>query len=356
MIIEKICNKFNIKGELLNISSYGEGHINDTYLIETNFKKYIIQKINNKVFKKPDKLMKNFYMITKWMEKNNDNYRGIKLVETKKGKIYFKKDDKYYRCYEYIENCDSYNEIDDMDVVFEMGKALGEFDKTLEDFPINKLYNIVPNFHNSLERYKIFKEKVNKDEFKLKNNVLKEIFFIYKRKHYFNIINDELNNNTLRLLPIHNDPKINNILIDKNTKKQICLIDLDTVMPGTILFDFGDAIRSIILNCKEDEFNLNNVSINIDKFYYFSKGFFSILNSSLTLKELELLVDATIIITLECGMRFLTDYLDGNKYFKVDDTNQNLRRAKVALKEVELLEKNSNKLKEIIKKITSPNV
>lgn len=348
MTIEKIYNSFNIQGNLININCYGEGHINDTYLIETNIKKYIIQKINNNVFKNPNKLMKNFYMVTKWMEDNKDNYRGIKLVKTKKGKMYFKKQNKYYRCYEYIEDCDCYDQVNDMSVVYEMGKALGEFDKILENFPISKLHNVIPNFHNSEERYKLFRNAIKKDEFHLKTKVYKEIFFIYKRKKIFSIINNEIKKNTLRILPIHNDPKINNILIDKNTKKQICLIDLDTVMPGTILYDYGDAIRSIILNCSEDEEDLFNVKIDFDKFYYFTQGFLMAINSSLTNKEKELLVDSVIIITLECAMRFLTDYLEGNIYFKVNDSEQNLRRARVALKEVELIEQNKEKLKQLI--------
>lgn len=351
MIAKKIYNYFNIQGNLLNINCYGDGHINDTFLIETNKKKYILQKINKKVFKKPNKLMKNFSLITKWLEDNDEHYKGIKLVKTKKGKMYLKKEKKYYRCYEYIENCICYEEVKDLEVIYEMGKALGRFDKVLETFPINKLYTIIPNFHNSYERYKYFKKIVKQDKYNLKNKVLKEIYFILKRKKYFKIINNEIKNNNLRLLPIHNDPKINNILIDKNTKKQICLIDLDTVMPGTVLYDYGDAIRSIVLTCKEDEENLNNVNIDINKFTSFSKGFLSEINNSLTLKEKELLVDSAIIITLECSMRFLTDYLNNNIYFKITDENQNLRRARVGLKEVYLLEQNKQLLKEIIKQI-----
>ena len=351
MFIEKVYNKFNIQGSLVNINSYGDGHINDTFLIETNLKKYIIQKINNKVFKKPNKLMENFCLITNWMEENDNNYKGIKLVKTKKGKMYLKNEKKYYRCYEYIENCDCYDKVDDLNIVYEMGKALGRFDKTLENFPINKLHNVIPNFHNSLERFKKFKKIIKEDKLNLKNKVLKEIYFIYKRKRYFEIINEEINNKSIRVMPIHNDPKTNNILIDKKTKKHICLIDLDTVMPGTILYDYGDAIRSIILNCNEDEENLKKVTISIDKFINFTKVFFSEIKTSLTKKEKELLFDSTIIITLECAMRFLTDYLQGNIYFKVDDEEQNLRRARVGLKEVYLLEENKNILKKLIQKL-----
>lgn len=350
MFIEKIYNCFNIQGSIVNINSYGDGHINDTFLVETDFKKYIIQKINSKVFKKPNKLMKNFCLITDWLEKNDKQYQGIKLIKTKKGKMYLKKDKKYYRCYEYIENCDCYDKVDDLNVVYEMGKALGRFDKSLENFPISKLHNIIPDFHNSDERFKTFKKVVQENKLNNKNKVLKEIYFIYKRKNYFNIINEAISKKSVRLLPIHNDPKINNILIDKETKKHICLIDLDTVMPGTILYDYGDAIRSIILNCNEDEENIKSVDIDVNKFIEFTKGFFSEIKESLTIKEKELLVESTIIITLECAMRFLTDYLQGNIYFKVDDEEQNLRRARVGLKEVYLLEKNKRYLKDIILK------
>ncbi len=349
MIIEKIYGYFNIMGNVQKINSYGDGHINDTYLIETNKKKYIIQRINNKVFKKPNKLMKNFYLVTTWLENNDHNYNGIKLVKTKKGHKYLKKDNKYFRCYEYIENCVCYDEVNDMEVVYEMGKALATFNKTLETFPINKLYTVIPDFHNSKKRYLNFKKIVKKDKYHKKYIVLREIFFVYKRKNYFDIINNELNENNVRLIPTHNDPKINNILINKYTKKHICLIDLDTVMPGTILYDYGDAMRSIILNCKEDEGDLEKVTINIEKFIFFTKGFFDVIKTSLTKREKELLVESIIIITLECGMRFLTDYLDNNSYFKVDDDEQNLRRARVAFKEVMLLENNKQILQEMIK-------
>ena len=351
MIINKIYNDFNIQGNLVNINSYGDGHINDTYLIETNTNKYIIQRINNKVFKNPNKLMKNFSRITKWMEDHIINYQGIKLIETKKGKKYLRKDNNYFRCYKYIENCICFEKVDDLNVIYEMGKALGTFDKTLESFPLNKLYNVIPNFHNGRQRYNNFKKSVKINKSNRKYKVLKEIFFIYKRNQYFDIINNEIKNKTIRIMPIHNDPKMNNILIDKITQKQICLIDLDTVMPGTILYDYGDAVRSIILNCKEDEEDIDKVELNFDKFDWFNMGFFEVMKESLTLKEKELLIDSIIIITLECGMRFLTDYIDGDKYFKIDDKEQNLRRARVCLKQVALLEQNKDKLDLLIKKI-----
>lgn len=348
MIGSNIYNAFLIKGTFKYVNFFGNGHINDTYLLETDTNKYIIQAINNNVFKKPSRLMKNFYLITKWLEKNEKDYRGIKLIKTVKGKKYFKKENKYYRCYEYIENCYSYNQVDDLKIVYEMGRAVGKFDKTLKKFPKRKLYKVIPNFHNSKIRYKQFKEVVKRDNYHKKNKVLREIYFIYRRKKYFQIINENIKSKKISYSVVHNDPKFNNILIDKDTKEKICIIDLDTVMPGSVLYDYGDGIRSIILDCNEDEAQYNKITINLDKFKAFSDGFIQEIGSELLPIEKELLIDSAITITLECGMRFLGDYLDDNKYFKVDDKEQNLRRARVALKEAFLLEKNKDILKKLV--------
>lgn len=344
MLESKIYSSFKIEGKVIECKKHGKGNINDTYLLKTNTNKYIIQTINKNVFKNPKKLMKNIYTVTTYLKENNQDYKGIKIIKTNKNKLYYKKNNKYYRCYEYIDDCDSVFVTNDLELVYEMGKAVGNFDKSLLNLNKNKLFPIIPNFHNQSQRYKNFKKIEKKDKYNLKHKVIKEINFIKKRKKYFYIINKLIKNKKINITPIHNDPKYNNILVDSINKKYICLIDLDTVMPGTILYDYGDAIRSIILSCEEDERNLNNVKIDIDKLVKFTEGFLLEVNDIISKEEKELLYYSIIIITLECGTRFLTDYLDNNKYFKVLDKEHNLRRAKVAFKEVILLEKNKNKI------------
>lgn len=351
MINEQICKSFNIIGDYLCFQKYGNGLINETFLLETNKNKYIIQRINNKIFKNPIHLMKNYSLVTSWLVKNDNHYKGIRLVKTKKNKNYIKIKKDYFRCYEYIANTTSYSFIDDLNIIYEYGKAIGYFDNILEDIPIKKLKHPIKDFHNGVKRYNYFKKVIKEDNYNLKNSVLKEIYFIYKRKKYFNIINKEIKKHTIRIVPTHNDPKINNMLIDNDTNKVKCLIDLDTVMPGTILYDYGDAMRSLISDCSEDEENLDNVTIDLDKFRVFTEGFLDSLSKKITNKERELLLDSIIIMTLECGMRFLTDYLENNQYFKIKYETQNLRRARVAFKQVSLIEENKKIMNEIVKKI-----
>ena len=347
MLESKVYSSFKIEGIVKAIQNFGKGNINDTYLVDTSSKKYIIQTINKKVFKKPKKLMNNICLVTKWLENKEEQYRGIRIIKTFNNKMYLRNNRKYYRCYEFIEDGYSLDEVKDLTITYEMGKSLGRFQENLNEFPCKKLYKIIPNFHNANYRFLFFKKTVKKDKCKLRKSVLKEIHFILKRKKYFDLI-DEKKDKDIRTVVTHNDPKYNNILINKETKKEMCLIDLDTVMPGTVLYDFGDALRSIIICCDEDEADLNKVDIDINKFESFTKGYLDYQNKYLTEKEKSLLVESVIVITLECGMRFLTDYLNGNVYFKVSDPMQNLRRARVALKEVYLLEKNKYYLKTLI--------
>lgn len=342
MIDKKTCEKFEI-GEVLSIEEYGDGHINNTYLVTSTNGKYIIQSINTYVFKKPKKIMKNIYLITKWMEKRckNNCYEGLKIIKTKTKKLYYKDYEKYYRCYQFIDSEIVHDQNEKL--IYEMGKGLALFDIALSDFPINKIYTVIPHFHDSKKRYEDFKEVVFNDYLNKRKSVYKEIKFIMHRKKYFDIINEAIKRGITKLQIVHNDPKANNMILNK--RGNICMIDLDTVMEGTILYDYGDAMRLIILDNEEDEDK--NVTINLDKFKNFTKGFLSEY-SDITKEEKNLFIKSIIIMTLECGMRFLTDYLEGNIYFKVDDINHNLRRARVAFQEVLLLEKNEKLMNEII--------
>lgn len=346
MIDKKICEKFDI-GEVVSISPYGNGHINSTYLVCTNKGKYIIQKINTYVFKKPKQVMKNIYHVTKWMEKRckNNCYEGLKIIKTKFKKLYYKKKD-YYRCYQFIDSdiIDKNIKMNN-DIMCEMGKGLALFDITLSDYPVNKIYTVIPDFHNSKKRFAYFKDVVYKDLLGRRKKVYKEIKFIFKRKKYFEIIDKAISDGITKLQIIHNDPKMDNMMINKNGN--VCMIDLDTVMEGSIFYDYGDAMRLNILNGLEDD---ENVSLNIENFYYFTKGFL-LEFEGITEEEKNLLVKSIIIMTLECGMRFLTDYLEGNIYFKVNDNEQNLRRARTAFKEIILLEKNEELLENIVKSL-----
>ena len=291
------------------------------------------------------KLMKNIDLVTTYLSQKN--YHSLEIVKTKKNKIYYKHHKTYWRCYKFIENARTYETIDDLLIIEQMGIAIGQFEKIMLDYPLDKLYISIPNFHNSSKRLEQFIQALRRNKRQLKHTIRKEIRFILSHSPYFSIIEKGIINKTIRLIPTHNDTKINNIMIDNNNKS-VCLIDFDTIMPGTILYDYGDAIRSIALIGKEDEIDLSIIDIDLTKFHSFTKGYLSIMEDNITNEEINHLVDSIIIITLECSMRFLTDYLDGDVYFHVDDPMQNLRRARVGIKFVKKIEEKKEQLEKII--------
>ena len=234
--------------------------------------------------------------------------------------------------YDYIDNSVTFNKTNNLKVIEEAGKAFGKFQLYLKDFPVNKLNIVIPHFHNTINRYEIFKEAI-------KNN-------LSNRKHLVeDLINEYLSleeiatrmyklqkDGKLPLKVTHNDTKCNNVLFDEDTHNHLAVIDLDTVMPGLVGFDFGDAIRFIANTSDEDEKDLSKVNLDFDKYNAFYNGFVSTLKDTLSPLELETLSLGAITMTIECGVRFLTDYLDGDKYFKVDYQGHNLVRSKCQLK------------------------
>ena len=325
---------------------YGNGHINKTYLVETNEGKYILQQINSNVFKKPKDVMKNIDLITKYIKKKKG--KTLELVKDRKGKKLRKIGECYWRCYKYIENGITFEKIDNDDIFYEVGKAVGNFQKELRNFPIDKLRITIPDFHNTKKRYEKLFSVINNNE--KVNSCIEEIRFVSERKQmifdYMKVIEEKV---PLRVT--HNDTKLNNVMMNNVDKKSICLIDLDTVMPGSILFDFGDAIRIGASTALEDEKDLRKVRINKKLFEKFTEGFLEETKDILTLEEKQLLVESCKIITLECGIRFLTDFLENDIYFKTEYYGHNLIRARNQFKLVKEFEQKEEVLLEIVKKV-----
>lgn len=354
--------QFDFAGEIISKEPYGSGHINDTFCIITKnqdnqIKKFILQKMNTNIFKNPEHLMENIYNVTEFLKKKIQKNGGdikretLNIIKTKNSSLFYKgeKGD-CWRVFNFIEDAITYDLIQDKNDFYEIALAFGKFQKLLDDFDASALYEIIPNFHNTLDRLNNLKIAIKNDSFDRKKYVENEINFVLEREKDCAIICDLLKKGEIPLRVTHNDTKINNILLDKNTKKGICVIDLDTIMPGTVLNDYGDSIRFGASTALEDETDLNKVECSMELFEIYTKGFLEGSQNNLTQKEKELLPMGAKLMTLECGIRFLTDYLQGDTYFKIHRDCHNLDRARTQFKLVYDMEQKWELMQQIIKK------
>ena len=334
--IYELCETFGVKGEIVGVSILSSGHINSTFKVDVDengsMKSYIVQRVNDYVFKKPEELMENIMGVTDFIEKKKGAGKTLKFLKTKDGKGITNVDGEYFRIYEFVQNTETYDITENPKIIYETGLAFGEFQELLSDYPAGILFDTIPNFHNTINRFENFEAAID-------NNYAGRVPQVLEAIADYLIIKDTVTQMTAMAqrgeLPqrvTHNDTKCNNVLFDTNTKKHTCVIDLDTVMPGLAGFDFGDAIRFIANTATEDEKDLSKVMLDLAKFEAFTKGFIDGCGESLTSKEIETLPLGAITMTAECGVRFLTDYLDGDKYFKINYPDHNLDRALCQLK------------------------
>lgn len=352
-IIKEFFNPRKIK----NIKKFKNGLINKTYLIEFDNIKYIIQQINSNVFKSPMAVMHNIDLITNHLKRKliyegkNFQQLTLTLIKTKHNENFVIVNDEYWRCYLCIEGI-TYEETTDPQIFYEAGRIIGEFQLLLKDFHTPLLNDNIRNFHNTPFRYEEFLEKVISNKYDRRKYCTLEITQINSRRNKMGIIVEALKNKQIPLRVVHNDTKLNNIMFDKNTKKSLCLIDLDTTMKGSMLYDFGDALRKGASTTTEDDTNLDNVKINFELVSSFVEGFLKSVKSIITDNEIKLLYDAYYILTLELSMRFLTDFLNNDQYFKIDEELNrpfiNLERSKNQLKLLFEIEKNELIIKNII--------
>ena len=342
MIIKEIIQKFNIEGELINLETNHSGNINNTYVAtflreDGTQRKYLVQKINTTVFKEPYQLMKNIDSITSYLKrqmiKNGDTeHKVLEIIKTKEGKLlcYIKTDEErdYYRIYEYIENAITYDCSVDLNIVRNTGRAFGNFQKLLRNFPISKLTETIPDFHNTQKRYKKLLEDIKIDSEGRVDEVTREIVSILQREDNYNLIMEKLGTDEIPYRVTHNDTKVNNVMMNKDTGDYLVVIDLDTVMPGSLLFDYGDGIRSTAATAKEDETDLSKVSLDLNLFEVYTEGYLSEMADYITEEELELMGESIMIITLELAIRFLNDYINGDTYFKTNYEKHNLDRTR----------------------------
>ncbi|MCR5208299.1 MAG: aminoglycoside phosphotransferase family protein [Eubacterium sp.] len=363
MNIIDIVSQFDFEGEFRSVKEFGSGHINRTFLAEYDLdgkvKKYVIQKINTAVFKKPDELMKNVFAVTDYLrgviiENGGDPEREtLHFVKTTDGEDYYKTGDgECFRAYVFVADSISYDSAESAELFGKSGAAFGRFQKLLKDFPADTLYETIPNFHNTPWRFdNEFLPALFAADDMLLSECEKEIEFVTARRNDMDLLYDLAVQGSLPLRVTHNDTKLNNVMFDERTGECVCVIDLDTVMPGLALYDFGDSIRFGASTAAEDETDLSKVSLDLSYFEAYAKGYLSEAGEALTYFEKKYLAFSAKLMTLECGMRFLTDYLNGNIYFKTDYNKHNLNRARNQFKLVEDIESKLGEMNKIIKSL-----
>ena len=356
MEITDIISRFAIDGEPDEIKQLTAGNINRTYRVRVSGQRYILQNINVNVFRDPDALMNNITGVCKHLRKKlpagADPLREtMNFIDTRDGRHYFLDETgKYWRMYLYIDAI-SYQSITKPGLFFKAGKAFGHFQSLLADYPAETLAETIPNFHNTPSRFTDFVNAVNSCKLSDRLNESKELIdFLMAHEKLAHVATDAIASCKMPLRVTHNDTKLNNILMDEQTDEGLCVIDLDTVMPGSVLYDFGDAIRFGASTAAEDEPDVSKISLNLEPFDEFTRGFLEGTAGALNECELSLLPEGAMLLTYEQAMRFLGDYLNGDTYFKVDYPEHNFVRARAQIALLKDMEKKVSEMHDIVNK------
>lgn len=360
-IIKEVVAAFELPQNLKDICVYGSGHINDTFRLtyetEKGVRRYILQRMNHEIFEKPVELMENIQNVTAWIREKvalsgrDPERETLTVVPARDGKAYFvDSEGEYWRVYLFVEGTTSYDQVEKPDDFYESAVSFGHFQGLLADYPARTLHETIPDFHNTVKRFENFKKAVEKDACGRAREVSKEIQFVMEREDFTHTLCDLEASGEIPTRVTHNDTKLNNILIDNETGKGICVIDLDTVMPGLAVNDFGDSIRFGASTGAEDEPDLSKIWCDLTLYELYTRGFIEGCGGALTDAELDNLPTGAIMMTLECGMRFLTDYLEGDHYFKISREKQNLDRARTQFKLVKDMEEKLPEMKAIVNK------
>ncbi|MBQ8689639.1 MAG: ROK family protein [Clostridia bacterium] len=358
---QKVAENFDICGRFASATPYGSGHINDTRLIVTNDgtteHSYILQRINTNVFKDPVGLMNNFASVTAYLAEaikaqgGDPDRETLNVIKAKDGKNYYiDEDGSFWRMLIFVTDSLSYDKVERPEQFYDSAVAFGNFQYMLRDYPADSLVETIPNFHNTPDRLRQFREALEKDVCGRAAAVKAEIDFVTERREFAETLEKAHKEGRLPLRVTHNDTKLNNILFDASTGKALCIVDLDTIMPGYSVNDFGDSIRFGATTALEDEADLSKVNFDISLFELYVKGFIEGAKGGLTEGELDLLPIGAMMMTFECGTRFLTDYLSGDTYFKTSRPAHNLDRARNQFKLVSDMEARLPEMRAIVKK------
>lgn len=361
--LKAIIDQFDFPGALAECGEIKTGHINRTYRLrfeeaDGKSREYVLQRINNYVFKRPGEVMQNVRLVTEHLASamtdrgiDPDN-RVLRLVLTKDGGTVVEDgEDGFWRAYDFIRHAVTVDRVDDAEQFRRIGGAFGDFQGMLADFPIERLYDTIPHFHDTRKRLGDFERSVENDAAGRAASVPEEIAFIRSRGPAMCRIVELMESGELPLRVTHNDTKINNVMLDVDSGEALCVIDLDTVMPGSALYDFGDAIRYGACTAAEDETDLSRVALDIDLFAGFAEGFIEKTADRLTQTELENLPLGATVMTYENALRFLADHLDGDIYFRVEHPGQNLDRARCQMKLLTDMEAKRSEMDAIVQRL-----
>jgi hypothetical protein len=350
--LAKVLKGFRIEGSPVSCDRYGRGHINDTYLARTDSGAgYILQRINHRIFKDVPALMRNIAGVTAYINAKltDSGKEALKLIPTADGQNYLHTDDgEYYRLYNFI-NAVSIDIPSSPRLMYLCGKGYGNFQKLLDGYPADSLSESIPRFHDTNDRFKKFVAALKADPMGRVKEVSAEIDFFLSRKGYCKKITSLIASGDMPLRVTHNDTKLNNVLIDLGRDEFAAVIDLDTVMPGSIVYDFGDGIRSGANTGAEDERDLSLVNFNMEMYKAYTRGFMEEVAPVLAPSEIENMAFGALLMTFECGMRFLTDHIEGDKYFRIHREGHNLDRARTQIKMVTEMENKINYMNEIVR-------
>jgi Phosphotransferase enzyme family len=351
--LRAIAGHFDIYGEFLSAAPYGTGHINDTYCAVFDQAgttiRYILQRINHRVFKNPVALMDNVRRVTghlagKLADQPDRGRRFLTLVPGRDGRAWLQDaDGNYWRAYLFIERARTYDVVESAEQAYQAAKAFGEFQTLLADLPPPPLHATIPDFHHTPKRFARFQQALAADAANRAREARPEIEFVLRRQSLAGVLVDS----GLPERVTHNDTKLNNVMLDDATGEGICVIDLDTVMPGLALYDFGDLVRTSTCSAKEDERDLSKIQMEFPKFEALVRGYLSATAGLLTPEERKHLAFSGRLITLEIGLRFLTDFLEGDIYFKVHRAGHNLDRCRTQFKLVESMEQQQERMRQL---------
>ena len=347
---QEVIKQFKVDGEMIECIPLGNGHINITFLCTMdNGKRYVLQRINDRVFPNIPLLMSNYSKVTQYLL--DHNFEAARIMRTLDDQTYCYCFGGYYRLFDYLENTVWNDNVESDASIFDAAKAFGVFHKTLRGFNAEELGEIIPNFHNTYQRYLNLEVAIKENKFDRVKMCLPEIEFAERFKNEYSKITDAIKDGSIPLSVTHNDPKINNVLFDADTGVTRAIVDLDTIMPGSYLYDFGDAIRSLFTMDNEDTTDLSKLVVNYHIFEIYARGYLSETKDVLNKKEIELLPFSAFLLTAELVLRFLEDFLRGDAYFKTNFPEHNLVRARTQMKLANEIYQHLDELKDIVKKV-----
>ena len=359
--IQEALAGFDFGAPVVGALRYGQGHINDTFVVHTQpedrcCRRFILQRMSAAAFKHPDELMENIISVTEYLGREIEKHGGdrdreaMRVLRPRNGQPFFTDSDGgAWRVYPFVERTVCYQSAESAELFAASGRAFGRFQRLLGGYPAETLHETIPNFHNTEDRLQKFKAALAADPLGRAKDCGPEIDFVLAREKDCSVALDAIRAGKLPLRVTHNDTKLNNVLMDEETREGICIIDLDTVMPGLVIYDFGDSIRFGANHSAEDERDLSKVNLDVDLFSAYTAAFLEGTGGALTDTEIEYLPWGAKLMTLECGIRFLTDHIDGDHYFHISREGQNLDRCRTQFKLVADMEARWAELEAIAK-------